>query len=82
MMGELYTMLESKEAKKVDIQINSDDDFNTTKLIDVKGDVSEIVLSPNGKELAFVARGKFCNSFGLFQDKKNYKHKRGAKHQF
>ena len=56
--GELYTMEESKEAKKVDIQINSDDDFNTTKLIDVKGNVSEIVLSPNGKELAFVARGE------------------------
>ena len=51
-------MLESQEAKKIEIQINSDDDFNTTKLIDVKGDVSEIVLSPNGKELAFVARGE------------------------
>ena len=51
-------MVESQEAKKIDIQINSDDDFNTTKLIDVKGEVSEIVLSPNGKELAFVARGE------------------------
>ncbi len=56
--GELYTILESKEVKKIEIQINSDDDFNATKLIDVKGDVSEIVLSPNGKELAFVARGE------------------------
>ena len=56
--GELYTMVESQDAKKIDIQINSDDEFNTTKLIDVKGEVSEIVLSPNGKELAFVARGE------------------------
>ena len=56
--GELYTLIESQEPMRLDIQINSDDDFNTTKLIDVKGDVSEIVLSPNGKELAFVARGE------------------------
>ena len=56
--GELYTLIESQEPVRLDIQINSDDDFNTTELIDVKGDVSEIVLSPNGKELAFVARGE------------------------
>ena len=56
--GEIYTISGSQEPKKIAVQINNDDDFNTTKLIDVKGDVSEIVLSPNGKELAFVARGE------------------------
>ena len=56
--GELYTMKEGEAPKKLNIQINSDDDFNTTKLVDVKGDVTEIVLSPNGEELAFVARGE------------------------
>lgn len=56
--GELYTLKETNEPTKVDIKINSDDDFNTTEQIDVKGDVSEVTLSPNGKEIAFVARGE------------------------
>lgn len=56
--GELYTMNGSGEINKVNVQINSDDDFNVSELIDVKGEVSEMALSPNGKEIAFVARGE------------------------
>lgn len=56
--GELYTMKEGGEPMKVTIQINNDEDFNVTELIDVKGEVSEMTLSPNGKEIAFIARGE------------------------
>ena len=56
--GELYTLKEGGEPTKVVIQINNDEDFNVTELIDVKGEVSEMTLSPNGKEIAFIARGE------------------------
>ena len=56
--GELYTQQTSGELKRLNIKINSDDDFNVTELIDVKGQVTEMTLSPNGKEIAFVARGE------------------------
>ena len=48
--GELYTQQGSGELKKLNIKINSDDSFNVTELLDVKGQVSEMTLSPNGKE--------------------------------
>ena len=51
-------MKEGGAPEKVDIKINSDEAFNATELIDVKGQVSEMVLSPNGKEIAFIARGE------------------------
>ncbi|MFZ9029178.1 MAG: S41 family peptidase, partial [Crocinitomicaceae bacterium] len=56
--GELYTMKEGETPKKVSVQINHDDEYNRTQLIDVKGEVSEMALSPNGKEIAFIARGE------------------------
>ncbi|MBL4624147.1 MAG: PD40 domain-containing protein [Flavobacteriales bacterium] len=56
--GELYIVKEGEEPKKLKITISMDDDFNVTELIDVKGQVSEMTLSPNGKEIAFVARGE------------------------
>jgi Tol biopolymer transport system component len=56
--GELYTMKEGETPKKLSVQINHDDEYNLSQLIDVKGEVSEMALSPNGKEIAFIARGE------------------------
>lgn len=56
--GELYTLKEGSEPEKVSININIDENFNQTELIDVKSEASEMVVSPNGKEIAFVARGE------------------------
>jgi tricorn protease len=56
--GELYTILEGNEPQKVSVQINADNDFVETQLIDVTSEVSDVVYSPNGKEIAFVARGE------------------------
>lgn len=69
--GELYTMELTGEPKKVAIQINIDDDFTTTQLIDVKGEVSEMAVSPNGKEIAFVAHGEiFVTSMDYSETKR------------
>ena len=69
--GELYTMTASGGPKKVSVQINIDDDFNTTQLIDVRNEVSEMALSPNGKEIAFVAHGEiFVTSMDYSETKR------------
>lgn len=69
--GELYTQNQTGEPTKLQININTDDNFNTTELIDVKGDVSEMTLSPNGKEIAFVARGEiFVTSLDYSETKR------------
>lgn len=69
--GELYTFREGQKPKKLKIQINIDDDFNLSKLIDVKGEVSEMALSPNGKEIAFVAHGEiFVTSMDYAETKR------------
>ncbi|GAB5416721.1 MAG: S41 family peptidase [Crocinitomicaceae bacterium] len=69
--GELFTMNGQEKPKKVAIQINIDDDFNLTELIDVKGEVSEMALSPNGKEIAFVAHGEiFVTSMDFSETKR------------
>lgn len=69
--GELYTLKEGGEPTKINISINSDNDFNTIEQIDVKGEVSEVTLSPNGKEIAFVARGEiFVSSLDFSESKR------------
>lgn len=56
--GELYTVQNDANPTKVTIHINNDNNYNTTELINVKDQVSEVAYSPNGKEIAFVARGE------------------------
>lgn len=56
--GELYTMKEGESPKKVNINIITQDKENTEKFISVNGGISEMSVSPNGKEIAFIARGE------------------------
>ncbi len=56
--GEIYTQREGSDAQKISIQILSDNLANPTSVEIVSGQVREIALSPNGKELAFVFRGE------------------------
>ncbi len=56
--GELYTMREGESPGKVDIKIITGDRYNDEKTLSVNGDISEMALSPNGKEVAFVVRGE------------------------
>ncbi len=56
--GEMYLMKEGSQPKKVNVQIYNDGRANTEKNIPINGNVTEFVLSPNGKEIAFVTRGE------------------------
>ncbi len=56
--GELYTMREGEEPKKVNVTITTAEKSNTDRFITINGGVNEMAISPNGKEIAFVARGE------------------------
>ena len=56
--GELYTMREGQKPKKVKVNIITQDIDNSDKFISVNGGINEMSISPNGKEIAFIARGE------------------------
>jgi len=56
--GEIYTMKEGGNPTKVAIQIYNDGRLATEKNVPISGNVTEISLSPNGKEVAFVTHGE------------------------
>ncbi len=56
--GELYTMKEGEKPKKVKVTIRTQSIHNNDKFISINGGVNEMAISPNGKEIAFIARGE------------------------
>jgi tricorn protease len=56
--GELYTMKEGEKPKKITVNISTQDKENTDKFISIEGSIDEMSVSPNGKEIAFIARGE------------------------
>ena len=56
--GELYTMKEGEQPQKVDVSIRTQDKANPDKYITINGGVREMAIAPNGKEIAFIARGE------------------------
>ncbi len=63
--GELYTMREGQEPQKVAVTIRTQDKSNNDKFISINGGIREMAVSPNGKEIAFIARGEvFVTSVG------------------
>lgn len=56
--GEVYTQKDGIDPKKVAIQIVNDGRAGVEKNVSINGNVTEIALSPNGKEIAFVTRGE------------------------
>ena len=56
--GELYTMREGQEPKKLNVTIRTQDKTNSDKFISINGGIREMAISPNGKEIAFIARGE------------------------
>ena len=62
--GELYTMAEGEKPKKLAINIITQEKENTEKFVSINGGIREMAISPNGKEIAFIARGEvFVTSF-------------------
>ncbi|MFK7812516.1 MAG: S41 family peptidase [Maribacter sp.] len=56
--GELYTLAEGGEPKKVKINIRTQAGSNADKYVSVNGGVREMDISPDGKEIAFISRGE------------------------
>lgn len=56
--GELYTMKEGEEPKKVQVNIRTQAKDNADSFINIRDGVQEMDISPNGKEIAFIARGE------------------------
>ena len=56
--GELYTLEEGQAPKKVTVRIRTQPIKNTDEVIDINGGVQEMAIAPNGKEIAFIARGE------------------------
>ncbi|MBN3519044.1 PD40 domain-containing protein [Algoriphagus lutimaris] len=56
--GELYTMAIGGSPKKLEVSIQTQAISNPDNFIAINGGVREMVISPNGKEIAFIARGE------------------------
>ena len=56
--GEIYTKRPNAEPQKVTITLNVGDRYNDEKIMPIKGNVTHMSLSPNGKEVAFITRGE------------------------
>ncbi len=56
--GMLYTMQEGSSPVQVPITIRTQDVVNEEELITINGGISEMAVSPDGKEIAFIARGE------------------------
>ncbi|TVZ14610.1 S41 family peptidase [Maribacter sp. MAR_2009_72] len=56
--GEIYTLKEGQDLKKVNIIIRTQEENNPTAYISINGGVSEMDIAPNGKEIAFISRGE------------------------
>jgi tricorn protease len=56
--GELYTLRKGETPKKLEVSIQTQAISNSDSFIAINGGVREMAISPNGKEIAFIARGE------------------------
>jgi Tol biopolymer transport system component/C-terminal processing protease CtpA/Prc len=56
--GELYTVRDGEQPKKVAVRIAADGREPLERIVPVNGGFTEAKLSPNGKEFAFIFRGE------------------------
>jgi len=56
--GELYTLREGGTPAKVAVTLHVDPKANNEEVVPVTGGASEMAVSPDGKEVAFIARGE------------------------
>ena len=62
--GEIYTLKAGEGAKKVEIIVRTQEDSNPIKYVSVNGGVQEMDVAPNGKEIAFISRGRSIRNLG------------------
>ena len=56
--GEIYTKKPGADPVKVDIRIAEDGRYVIDKILPISGGATEMKLSPNGKEVAYIVRGE------------------------
>lgn len=56
--GEVYTFREGQQPNKVNVQLFTQASQNQDAVVTVNGGISEMALSPDGKEVAVIARGE------------------------
>ncbi|HRH60903.1 MAG TPA: peptidase S41, partial [Chitinophagaceae bacterium] len=56
--GDIYTKQDNAEPKKITITVALDGLSTLEKIVPVNSDITEMKLSPNGKEVAYVFRGE------------------------
>ena len=56
--GQIYVMTNDEQAKPINISIRTQAVSSSLERFDINGGVSEMDVSPNGKEMAFIARGE------------------------
>ncbi len=56
--GEIYTMRKGEQPKKVELTLATQAIANPDNYISINGGVREMSISPDGKEIAFIARGE------------------------
>ena len=56
--GEVYTMTQGESPTKVTIDLNPDDRYNEEEILPIKGNITEMDVSSNGKEVVFISRGE------------------------
>jgi tricorn protease len=56
--GEIYTLKEGEQPHKLEVSIFNDGRAGTVKNVPVNGNTTEFAMSPDGKEMAFIARGE------------------------
>ncbi|MFC3093526.1 PDZ domain-containing protein [Alteromonas sediminis] len=55
--GQLYTMKDGAKPKKVSVTIRTQDTTNRESYANINGEIDDFVISPDGKEIAFIANG-------------------------
>ncbi len=56
--GRIFTMEAGQEPREIDVEILSDRKYNERDIVPIHGDVTEMAVSPDGKEIAFIVRGE------------------------
>jgi tricorn protease len=56
--GEIYTLKPGDQPKKVDIKIQTEGKLNPYEVVPINSGATQLTVSPNGKEVAFVVRGE------------------------
>ncbi|NLU92492.1 S41 family peptidase [Chitinophaga sp. Ak27] len=56
--GEIYTLKDGEQPRKLEVNVFNDGRAATVKNVPVSGNITEFAMSPDGKEMAFIARGE------------------------